>query len=238
MKSSELKAQARETLKGKWMRAVVLTIIYTLVTIILSYVLTLLGLVGSIINTIISPAISFGILVSYIKISRNEETTYFSFLEDGFSLLGKLWGIVGHTLLKMILPIVLVIVGAAAMTFGAIAGESVALLGMIVYVTALIYLIIKSLAYTLTSYILNDEPSLKAKEIVEKSEQLMKGNKGRYILFSLSFIGWSILAVITFGLGYFWLLPYVQIATLKFYEDLAGAPIVVESTVESSDDLS
>ena len=46
----------------------------------------------------------------------------------------------------------------------------------------------------------------------------MRGNKGKLFLLDLSFIGWAILATITFGLGFIALTPYMNMATFVFYE--------------------
>ena len=48
----------------------------------------------------------------------------------------------------------------------------------------------------------------------------MKGNKINYILLNLSFIGWAILAALTFGIGMFWLTPYIQVSIIAFYRAL------------------
>ena len=49
----------------------------------------------------------------------------------------------------------------------------------------------------------------------------MKGNRGNCFLLELSFIGWALLGVLTFGIGYLWLMPYMQIAMVCFYDRLA-----------------
>lgn len=74
-----------------------------------------------------------------------------------------------------------------------------------------------------------------AKDIVEKSEELMKGHKWAFFWLGLTFIGWAILSCFTLGIGLLWLIPYMQIAQIIFYEDLAGTPSKVED-VEVKDD--
>ena len=81
-------------------------------------------------------------------------------------------------------------------------------------------MIIKSLLYTLAYYISYDNPELSSKECVLKSAELMKGNRSKYFLLLLSLSGWAILAAFTFGIGLLWLMPYMQIATVCFYEHL------------------
>ncbi len=222
MKAYEIRALARESLKGKWIKGFVLTIIYCIISFLLSMVLNLIPLIGAIAFFIISPALSFGFLVSLIKLSRGENPTYFEFLKNSFKFLGKLWGIIFHTVLKMFLPIFIITAGIFTMISGFNGNTLFALLGLLTYFIGLIYLIIKTFYYTLTSFILYEEPTLSAKDIVNKSEILMKGNVWRQFCLNLSFLGWAILSVITFGIAYFFVMPYMQIALLKFYEDLDG----------------
>ncbi len=60
------------------------------------------------------------------------------------------------------------------------------------------------------------------KQIVEESERIMKGQRGKYFGLHLSFIGWGLLAILTLGIGTLFLTPYVQFATIVFYEDRTG----------------
>ena len=48
----------------------------------------------------------------------------------------------------------------------------------------------------------------------------MAGNKGRYFYIKLSFIGWDILASLSFYLGYLWLRPYASQTMVAFYLDV------------------
>lgn len=223
MNSSQLRQMARDSLAHKWGRAALLTLIYIVTVFAISFVLGLLGIIGSIVDLLITPAISFGMTATFIKLSRGEETKYFSFLTEGFKVFGKVWGVTLNTFLKLILPIILVIVLAVAIMPLILLDNAILLLiARIAYIAAIIYLIAKSLLYMLTSYVLFDESALSSKEIVEKSASLMKGNRKRYIFLSLSFLGWSILSVFTMGIAYLWLIPYIEVASIKFYDELIG----------------
>ena len=39
-------------------------------------------------------------------------------------------------------------------------------------------------------------------------------------VFELSFLGWMLLGILTFGILYLWLIPYMQVATANFYNAL------------------
>ncbi|MCM1367546.1 MAG: DUF975 family protein [Roseburia sp.] len=82
--------------------------------------------------------------------------------------------------------------------------------------------IIKSYSYSMSYYISVDDPKLSAEEARKKSMELMKGNKWRYFCLQLSFIGWILLTIITFGLASIFVAPYMQIAYAEFYNDLVG----------------
>lgn len=87
--------------------------------------------------------------------------------------------------------------------------------------------VIKWYSYSMTSYILLDEPELKNNAAIEKSMAMMEGHKMRLFLLDLSFIGWALLSsLFTLGIGFFFLQPYVSTAHAAFYEDLKGnAPV-------------
>ena len=70
-----------------------------------------------------------------------------------------------------------------------------------------------------------------AKEVVNKSEVLMKGNRGKLFFLEFSFIGWSILATFTFGIGFLWLVPYIQFAVFVFYDFVAKKDAKEETEV-------
>ena len=52
------------------------------------------------------------------------------------------------------------------------------------------------------------------------SKEMMKGNKLNYFALNLSFIGWALLAMLTFGIGLFFLLPYINAALAEFYVEV------------------
>ena len=80
--------------------------------------------------------------------------------------------------------------------------------------------IIKSFSYALTPFILNEEPELSADEAIELSMKMMDGHKMELFLLYLSFIGWYLLALLTCGIGFLWLMPYVYTSQAAFYEDV------------------
>ena len=83
--------------------------------------------------------------------------------------------------------------------------------------------IIAGYSYAMTSYILAENPELTASEAIERSKQMMSGNRWRLFCVQISFIGWEILsALLTIGIGGLWITPYKQAATAAFYREISG----------------
>lgn len=80
---------------------------------------------------------------------------------------------------------------------------------------------IKMYEYAMIPYILGDNPKMKWKEAFKLSKQMMKGNKWKLFVLDLSFIGWEILSLFTFGLlNIFYVNPYKVATNVELYEVL------------------
>ena len=95
--------------------------------------------------------------------------------------------------------------------------------------------IIKAYSYSMTFYILRENPEMTAGDAITASQKMMDGHKMDLFLLSLSFIGWAILASITFGIGYLWVIPYIYTAYAAFYETLKKETSVTPATSVSAE---
>jgi uncharacterized membrane protein len=59
-----------------------------------------------------------------------------------------------------------------------------------------------------------------ARDAISASKEMMLGHRWRLTCLFARFIGWGLLSVLTAGIGFLWLLPYVGVSTALFYEDL------------------
>ena len=81
--------------------------------------------------------------------------------------------------------------------------------------------IVKGYAYSMTNYILCNNPNLSASQAIYLSQRLTDGHKGDLFILDLSFFGWNLLNAFTFGLlGIFYLNPYYQTARAGAYLSL------------------
>ena len=188
-----------------------------------------LQIILSILASIISIPLSYGLLVSFIKLKRDEEVNTFDFLTIGFSNFSRAWLVALNVFVKMILPIGLIVLSlilTGVFTALATTGNSVFLVLMVFAIISCvigyIWAIVRSFSLVLAYYIAYDEPDLSAYECCKKSIEKMKGNRGNYFVLSLSFIGWAFLAVLTLGIGFFWLIPYINVSYVCFYEEVMG----------------
>lgn len=81
--------------------------------------------------------------------------------------------------------------------------------------------IVKGLSYAMTPFILEDHPEMTASQAIKASMQLMDGHKMDLFILGLSFIGWSLLACLTMGIGFLFLNPYMNAAYAAFYRDIS-----------------
>ena len=65
-----------------------------------------------------------------------------------------------------------------------------------------------------------DNLKMSATDIIKKTWATTKGYKMDLFIFGLSFLGWAILATLTFGILYIWLAPYMIVASTLAYEKI------------------
>ena len=86
----------------------------------------------------------------------------------------------------------------------------------------LIISVIIDLFLGLSIYLLLDNPEMGAVDSMKESIRLMKGNKGRSLYITLSFLPLAFLSVFTCCIGLIWLIPYMDMTMTNFYRDIIG----------------
>lgn len=203
----------------------------------------------SLCQLVINIPLSYGLLNSFIKLFNNEEVSAFDFLSAGFNNFGRSWKVAIYTILKLLFPTVLMIL-AWFMVIGGFIGSMitstihysdinqvisnvnassintsvllVSLVGFILLIVSSILMTTWSYYYKIANIVAIDDPDLTAKEAVNKSKEYMTGNRWKLFCLEFSFIGWAILAIFTLGIGYLWLIPYIQIAEIAFARFVCG----------------
>jgi uncharacterized membrane protein len=201
-----IRAHARESLKGKWGKAAVIGLVFLLISAVfggvsstfdmsgtsyyeeISFGIVAGSLVWAVICAFVMSPIEIGAASSFIMFTDGE-TPEVKTLFSKFSIILKATGMMVLSGIKVFLWSLLLIVPG----------------------------IIAAINYSMAPYIMAEDSNVGIVESIEISKKMMKGNKGRYFLLQLSFIGWVILAVLTLGIGCIWLVPYVGTANARFY---------------------
>ncbi len=136
---------------------------------------------------------ALGMAAYFLKLSRDESVDM-NTIFDGFKNFGNAIGAYVLMMIIIVLGVILLIVPG----------------------------IIAALALSQTYRIMRDNPSMSITDAMQKSHEMMKGHRGDYFLFNLSFIGWALLCILTLGLGFFVLAPYVSTSNAIYYNYLVG----------------
>ena len=194
--ASEIRSAARATLSGHWAEAAMLTFVYCIVAWAFSALVGGLEYVqqglGTVASLLLLP-LGWGYAVTFLSNARGEEDPFnVSRMFDGYRDFVRIFTTILLTQIYILLWTLLLIIPG----------------------------IIKSLSYAMTPFVLRDNPEMKNNAAIELSMKLMDGHKGELFWLYLTFIGWGILCILTLGIGYFWLAPYMQASMAQFYEEV------------------
>ncbi len=231
--SAELKRLAREQLNGHWGLAIGANL---LVQMIVSGLLTpfyfLLIITGSgtvqyitymvaaIIISAVSMVLQCGILRMYFGFARKQEVS-----------VGMIFGeftrrpdryILGYVLI-FVVEIMCMLPGAICLVVGIVADTVLAIMiGGALYIIGFVVVIYVSLRLSQIFYLLVEHGDMSVIEAFRTSSQMMEGNMGRFFYIYVSFIGWSLLGLLSCGIGMLWVTPYMMQTNVNFYRDLIG----------------
>ena len=153
--------------------------------------------VGSLISLLVSGPFAMGISLFSLSISRHLDARLEQVFE-GFKKFGKaLSAYLLVVLFTLLWALLLIIPG-----------------------------IIAAISYSQVFYILNDDGIISAGDSIKKSKKMMYGYKWKYFCLGFRFIGWALLSILTLGIGFLWLFPYIQVTMAKFYDDVKSVGAV------------
>ena len=95
--------------------------------------------------------------------------------------------------------------------------------------------IIKGFSYSLTPYILRDQPELSALESITESRRLMDGHKMEAFMLFLSFFGWFLVGILTLGIGFFFIGPYFSTTYATFYDSIRDNQVGSDEPVHGTE---
>ncbi len=232
MSFSNIKKITLDNIHGHWHKLAITTLLY----LIFSFVPLFIPIAGFIFLFVFSTPITYGYILSLIKIINNEEVSIIDFLLIGFKSTVKAWCVIGNLFVRLFIPILILFGFAVLVAYNsfpileALKNHTLTLdieisplinIGFLGYIITFIFVLYKFLSYFLCYYLMIDYPNESGTYIVSKSASLMKGNILRLIGFFFSFIGWFILSILTLGIGLLFFIPYLYISIYYFYKNLS-----------------
>lgn len=94
------------------------------------------------------------------------------------------------------------------------------LMEILFYLLLIIPGIWMQLRLAMVPFILRDYPEQGGNKALRLSADMMQGHKLRLFCLWLSFLGWLLLCILTLGIGFLWLCPYIQQTMANFYEEV------------------
>ena len=167
--------------------------------------------------------LSVGMVTTYRKLfeSKGAENTIFSnFFKYGF---GKEYLHIVFVMFIYELLILLIFIPIIAIPVLIMAIAHTTFVTVIGILVILFCIVLVSLMYSQVSLIVLDNPELGPTDVMSRSRHLMNGNKWRFFVLGLSFLGWIVLGIVTLGIGYLWLAPYMSTTQAAFYCEIRDA---------------
>ena len=147
--------------------------------------------VASFVSWLIAPAFVISFAMIYLKLIDGQKPQVGNIF-DGFSIFGKaFWLSIITSFFIMLWSLLLIVPG-----------------------------IMKTYAYMMAPYILAENPELKAREALNESKRITDGHKMNLFVLHLSFIGWGLLGIVTMGIAFIYVIPYIEATTANAYKKL------------------
>ena len=147
--------------------------------------------IGWIFQLLIEGPLCVGIYFFVLNLIREKEIGL-SQLFDGFRIFGKSLGVfILATVFVFLWTLLLIIPG-----------------------------IIAAFAYSMVFFIVADDRNIGQMEALRKSREMMTGNKWKLFCLFWRFFWWFLLCLLTFGIGFIFLSPYILTTKAHFYESI------------------
>jgi uncharacterized membrane protein len=207
MDRKQLKAQAKEQIRGKIGVLIAVTLVIGAITAVATFLAGLIPGVGMAVSLIVTPAFALSTVRIYLMVVRGgnpEIKDSFSGFDDFFSAF-KVTFLVG--LYTFLWSLLFIIPG-----------------------------IIKSYSSSMSMFVLADNKGKSARECIAESKAMTEGHKMELFVLDLSFIGWYLLGSLTCGIAYLYVVPLLNATHANVYETIKPVVAVPFETVENTEE--
>ena len=77
--------------------------------------------------------------------------------------------------------------------------------------------IIKGISYSMAPYVLAENPEMTARQALNESKWITNGSKMDLFVLDLSFLGWILLGIASFGIAFIYIGPYISATRANAY---------------------
>jgi len=143
---------------------------------------------GELLSILLAGPLQLGLCIYFLKITQGDSPTFFDLFE-GFK-----------PLLNILLSFVII--------------NALTLLGLVFLIVPGIII---SLGFSMTYYIIAENPEMPFNEAIERSWKMMDGNKMNLFILHLRFLPWYFLGLLFFVIGVFIVVPWHNLSIAYFY---------------------
>lgn len=203
MNRAELKAQARAQIQGKIGILFIITLIISAMSAAASFALAFIPFGSLVGSIIITPAFTLSLVRVFLLVVRGGQPE----VSQAFCGFKDFFG-------------------AFKVTF---------LTGLYTFLWSLLFIIpgiVKGFAYSMSVYVFADNPNMRARDCIAESVKMTNGHKAELFVLELSFLGWMLLGMVTLGIAYIWVYPYMCATMTNAYESLKPVVEVPSANAE------
>jgi uncharacterized membrane protein len=210
VKAKDFRKKAWAACKGNWGNLILVLVINFALIVVCGLIGIILGRITRIIITLLFyPTIaqtiegyvtSLSIILIYGHIIYGEAVFFSNFMRDGSEQVGDLFS--GFKKYGKVFKLYFLI------------QLYTTLWSMLYFIPG----IIRGIAYSMSYYIMNDNPDMTPKEVIKHSIKITDGYKGKYFCLQISFIGWLLLCILSLGILTIWIAPVIAASNAAFYE--------------------
>ncbi|MCD7818567.1 MAG: DUF975 family protein [Lachnospiraceae bacterium] len=233
--TKELKRRARTTLNGQHATLAGITLLLTSLNLLLNYLSLMASPSDSgVLGTLISWGCSFLVNMVYFILMAGLHHIYLDLCSNRSFRWTDLFSaftehpepVAIYSILYYVLTLIFMQIGLWWLTetidWIFYWGSSRLLLATAILIVYGILYVFARISLSMVLFVHADNPDLSFREMLEESWRLMDGVRLRYLYLQFSFLGMYLLCILSFGIGFLFVEPYINTANGYFYKEISG----------------
>lgn len=194
--NSDIRSRSKEQLKGDWGLPIGICFVMLLVSACVQGIIS--GILHmdelGFLSILISAPLNLGLAIFMLKLARQEERSLNTLFEGFSDYMLSLALTFFMSLFIMLWTLLLIVPG-----------------------------LIAGLSYSLSYFIIAEDKSIASRDAIKKSKEMMNGHKGQLFGMYMHFFLLSLVCILTLGIGFLWLFPYMNLSMTHFYLEVKGS---------------